>query len=195
MKNKILIPVMGLVSMFALLCGWSTDMPSSLIALAPTTDAKKLTIQTKVLTAEESKEHLNRDLLSRRVQPIQVTIHNNTSAIVTIEDIDAKQISVSRMTNRIAKDAVPRLVGFRTAALVFWPIGFVATIDGLKTFTKYMRMKREFAARKMKLEAIPPYSDLNRVLFIACEDMKDTVSVTLYNQENGKLEEYKLPIG
>lgn len=194
MKDKFIIPIIALIGSFALLSGWTNDITSSLPALAPTTEAKRLTIQTKVLTADESKEQLTRDLLSRRVQPIQVTIHNNTSAIITIDDIDAKQISVTRMTNRVAVDAVPRLVGFRVAALFYWPIGFIASIDGLKTFTKYMRMKREFGARKMKLEAIPPYSTLNRVLFIPCEEMKDSVNITLYNQETGKLEEHTLKL-
>lgn len=193
MKNKIIIPIIGLISIFSLLFSWG-GYERSMPYLATSTDSKQVTVLTKTYTAEESKKFLKKDLISRGVQPIQVTIHNNTSSVVTVEDIDIPQPTAGEIARRISKESIPRAMGYRAASLLFWPFIIPSAIDSFKTLKTYSKMKREFAAKAVKLETIAPFSTFHRILFVEPENMKESLTLTLYDQYTGKLEEYKVAL-
>jgi hypothetical protein len=192
--NRFLIPVISLIGLFSLLSGWTSYQEGVIPTLERTSESRKVTIETKVYTPEDSKQYLKRDLISRGFQPIQMTIHNNTTSVVTVEDFDAEQPTAGQMARQVMKDVIPRSIGYRVASLVFWPFAIPATIDTIKNLQTYSKMKRDFAARSIKLEIIPPYSTLNRVLFVRSEDLKDNYTLTLYDQFTGKLDEYKVDL-
>lgn len=196
MKNKLLIPVVALIGLFSLLAGWMSPQgqSASVPSLMRTDNSKKLTIQTKKYTPEESKKYLSRDLLSRGYQPIQVTIHNNTSSTITIEDIDTPQARAGEVARKISSEVLPRRAGYTIAGLLFWPFIVPSAIDGFKNLQNYSKMKRDFAARSVKLETIAPFSTLDRILFVPCDEVKETLTITMYDQFTGKMQEYKTEI-
>lgn len=185
----ILSGVLGLFLLLSFSTHYTVDPLSN---LSSDTGRKRVIITSKVFNASDSKKYLSRDLLSRGFQPIQLTIHNNTTSTVSIEDVDMPQVAPSKVALKVTKDAVPRAIGYKIASLIFWPFMIPSTIDGIRTLNTHSKMVADFEAKAVKSEAILPYSVVQRILFIKDKDFKKHTKVQIYDQTTGKTESYKV---
>jgi hypothetical protein len=167
--------------------GWHHHQVRPLSSIAPSmlsvfhSEEKIVDIQVKAMSAEESKQLLGHDLLSRGVQPLQITIQNNSpnEYALNLESVDLDYIDAKEVARKIKKEALPRSIGFKVLGFLFWPFMIPGTIDSIHTFHSYKLLKRDYLAKTMKDEVVPVYSTLNRILFVPEADVKEKFTITL----------------
>jgi len=142
---------------------------------------KGVDVQLRTLTAEESRALLGHDLPSKGVQPLQVTIQNNSPETYRFspEGIDLANIDPRDVAKKVRKAAIPRMIGFKILGMLFWPFMIPGTIDSIHTFHSYKLLKKDYRAKAVKDEVIPVYSTFNRILFVPVEDFRNEFTVTL----------------
>jgi len=141
----------------------------------------KLIVTAKAYTHEESKIYLQRDLVDRGVQPLEVTIQNNTDKkySVTASSVDLPRIDPKKVAFKVTKSAIPRSVAWKIASFLFWPLSIPGTIDGIRTWHNHQLLKKNFNAKSFKDEVILPFSTMHRVLFVPQDKFKTNFDVTL----------------
>jgi hypothetical protein len=143
-------------------------------------------IRAKAYSPRESMIYLNRDLLHRGLQPLQVTIQNNTgdSFYLSNSGLDLPNMSSKAVAGKLTRSAIPRAIALRIAGFFFWPLLIPATIDSIITTKNYFDIRRDYYAKSIKdhPELIVPYSTVNRVIFLPADQVAD--EFTLYLQES-----------
>jgi hypothetical protein len=149
-------------------------------------------------TPEESLKYLRCNLLAKGVQPIQLSIQNNTSKPLGLGDlsIDLPLVSGNHVATQFYLETLPRTFALKAASFFFWPFLIPSTIDGVITYKSQKKMRHDYTAKTIKNyeEIVPPYSTINRILFVKHRDMRDTFTLTLQDKETGFLHTYKLDI-
>ena len=139
----------------------------------------------KVYNDFESKIYLDRDLISKGFQPIQLTIQNNTASSFLLgkDDVSLPLASVSSVAWSISKSSIPRSIAYKVLGFVFWPFMIPDTIDSVKTYATHRDLKRDYAAKSIKnnQEEILPFSTMHRIMFVEKEKYEENFSVTLFN--------------
>lgn len=195
--------VVSLVAITAVMCLFCEMERYNYHALAPLSttmtfskEEEGIQVFAKVYTAEESKSYLQRDLLMRGYQPIQITVHNNTSKpwVLYPEGIDLPVVTSKRVASLIIRSALPRSIGLKIASFFFWPFTIPSTIDSIRTLKAHKKLKRDLAAKSIKpqSESVPAYSIVNRVFFVKLKDYPGKFSITLMDQETEELKEFPI---
>lgn len=150
----------------------------------------------KAMSPEESKRSFGHDLISRGVQPLQLTIQNNTSQEYSLSpsSVDLPRIEPKKIAFKVTKSAIPRGIAYRVASFFFWPFMIPSTIDSLRVYSHHKSLKKDFTAKAMKEEILAPYSTFHRVLFVPKEEFKETFKVTLIELESLEPQELETTI-
>lgn len=186
MKKKAIYTLL-VIGILATFFGWETHRSKS---LAPTASAQVafaeevtgLSVIAKTYTVQESQDYLDRDLISRGYQPIQVTIQNNTAKayFLSQDGISLPSVPAQKIARQVIKSAIPRAVAYKVASILFWPFMIPSTIDTVRTFKSYQKLKKDLVAKSVKTqEKIAPYSTFHRVLFVPMDQVQETLTVTL----------------
>jgi hypothetical protein len=148
----------------------------------------KLVVTSKAYTVEDSKKHLKKNLIKFGFQPVQITIHNNTSHSYSIASsgVEIPVATAADIVSKVARSAIPRAIGFKAASLLFWPFNIASTIDGLKGLKDNAKLRRDLSARSFKGgETILPYSIVSRVLFIPAGKFKSLFNIQMFDLSKG----------
>jgi len=191
LKKLFPIGLLGLTSIFLLTTGWSRFQSHPLKPvtsdLLPTfaLNHTKLSVVAKAMSPEESQQNFGHDLISRGVQPLQLSIQNNTSNEYSLcpSSVDLPRIEANKVAFKVTKSAIPRGVAYKIASIFFWPFMVPSTIDSIRVITHHQHLKKDLMAKSVKQEVVAPYSTFHRVLFVPKEEFKDTFKVTLIDLE------------
>ena len=129
MKKRFVISVVTLLGLATILTSFESYDHSAMakletVAPAFSEEAKGLNVTAKKYTPDESKEYLNRNLMSSGFQPIQITIQNNTgdSYNFSKEGVSLPSASVAKVAFAVSKKALPRSIGLKVASLFSGPL-------------------------------------------------------------------------
>lgn len=200
-KNKLISGgVIAFLLGISIYLGWEHQQVRPLSSIATslmpafTEEDKRVDVQVKALSPSESKKLLGHNLLSRGVQPIQLTIQNNSPNEYSLcpSSVDLERIETSKVISKVGRPALARSIAFKVLGFFFWPMMIPGTIDTVVTMHSEKKLKRDYKAKSMKEEVIPAYSTFNRILFVPKNEMKDTFAVTLI--DIGSLEPLKMDV-
>ncbi len=185
------IGLLGLSAIFLLTTGWSRFQSLPLTPLStellPTfaLNHNKVKVQAKAMSPEESQQNFGHDLVSRGVQPLQLSIQNNTSNEYSLcpSSVDLPRVEASKIAFKVTKSAIPRGVAYKIASIFFWPFMVPSTIDSVRVIAHHQHLKKDLMAKAVKQEVVAPYSTFHRVLFVPKEEFKETFKVTLIDLE------------
>ena len=140
-------------------------------------------VQKKLYTFEESRKYLNRNLHRYGIQPIEVTIQNNTAStyILSENGVEAENSSGKQVANRVTMHGVPRSIALKVAGMFFWPLMIPSAIDSIISLKSNLQMRAEYHAKSIKREGelILPYSTVHRVLFVPHGKVEKTLTLHL----------------
>jgi hypothetical protein len=151
-------------------------------------DESRILVVARAMTSDDSKRNFGHDLISRGVQPLHLTIQNNTSNEYSLcpSSVDLPRIDAGKIALKITKSAIPRSIGYKIASLFFWPLMIPGTIDSIRVMTHHQKVKKDLQAKSMKNEVVVPYSTFNRVLFVPKKDFQKNFKVTLIDLDSLK---------
>lgn len=152
-----------------------------------TKEQKGVQLDYKVYSSVDSKIYLDRDLLAKGYQPVQITIQNNTpySFVLGKEDISLPLVSASKVVSKFDRATLPKSIGYKVLGFFFWPFSVIGTIDSVKTYATHRDLKKDLSAKSVKndQEVILPFSSLNRVLFVEKDKYQEEFSISLFNTD------------
>lgn len=191
MNKKLLISVAALLGLATILTSFESYEHSAMATLETTApafsaEAKGLNVTAKKYTSSESKEYLDRNLMSSGYQPIQITIQNNTGDTYNFskEGVSLPNASASKVAFAVGKKGLPRAIGLKVASLFFWPFMIPDTLNGIHAAKSHYKMRKDYGAKivKEKDEEIAPYSTFHRVIFVPNDEVRETLTVTLLSK-------------
>lgn len=151
-------------------------------------------IEAKALTLNETRDYVNRDLMSRGFQPVLLQIDNTSPFSYELKKdlADIQLTSPRKIVREIGKSAIPRMIAYKVLGLIFWPLSIPGTIDSIRTWNKEYRLTKELEAKTLKHdgEVIPPYSSISRLLYVPKSDIKESFQLQLTNIENNRIEDF-----
>jgi hypothetical protein len=201
-KNIFPAGLLALAMIFLLTTGWqryqSHPLTPVTAELLPnfSLDHSRVTVVAKAMSASESKQNFGHDLTSRGVQPLQLSIQNNTSNEYSLcpSSVDLPRIEASKVAFKVTKSAIPRGVAYKVASFFFWPFMIPSTIDTIRVLSNHKHLKKDLMAKSMRDEVVAPYSTFHRVLFVPKDELKQTFKVTLIELESLKPTEFPTTI-
>jgi len=142
-------------------------------------------VQVRMIDDEESLDRLGVFADRWDVQPIRITIDNQTmqSYKITEESIDMPLLSLGAITKKLMRDALPLSITLKVASLFFWPLMIPSSIDGFMFLKRYDTLSRRLFAQLLHEEVIPPYTKVHRLVFVPKASLKELFHVTLQEQE------------
>lgn len=186
--------LLALAAIFLLTTGWERyqfhPLKPVTAELLPTFSLNhhRLNVVAKAMNSDESKQNFGHDLISRGVQPLQLSIQNNTPNEYSLcpSSVDLPRVEASRVAFKVTKAAIPRGIAYKIASLFFWPFMIPSTIDSIRVLTHHHSLKKDLMAKSMRDEVVAPYSTFHRVLFVPKDEFKETFKVTLIDLDTLK---------
>jgi hypothetical protein len=184
-KKKNFIWIGSIVALL-LTASWKhVQAPSSFVKHAASfvKELKGVQITTKKYTAEESKAFLTHNFGSLGYIPIEITIQNNTAKSYALSAASVP-LACDRGKDvawKVAKKGMPRAVGFKIAALLFWPFAIPDAINSIHAYKSHNALKKDLTAKTLKEEdeIIVPYASVKRVLYVKEDAFQEEFSVSL----------------
>ena len=157
---------------------------------------KRITVAANAMSGDQSKQAFGHDLPNRGIQPLQLTIQNNTPNKYSMcpSSIDLPKVSARKVANSVTKSSLARTIGYKIAGFFFWPFMIPGTIDSIRTMKHNKSIKKDVLAKSMKREIVAPYSTFNRVLFVPKEEFKKSFTVTLIDLDTLDAEEFEMNV-
>jgi hypothetical protein len=196
----IIASIIGFSSVF-FLSGYevySPEIPQFIGSVSQPFKEKGVHITAKAYDGVESKEYLKKNLLQLGYRPVQVTIQNNTETpyLLSQEGMEISSAKGSEIAGAITRCSIPRSIAFKVGGFFFWPLMIPATLDGVYTFKNHVSMKRDFHAKSIKEEGelIPPYSTVNRIVFLPWDQVPEEFTLYLENYQTKKMSPFVVKI-
>lgn len=192
MRSKLFTIVVNIAAFLSILMCFEVDKVNKYFYKAKSIFEVPVRIQISAqdMSKEDSALILHRDLSKNGIRPVLVTIYNNSIHTLTFskEGIDIKSLDGEKVANFIVLEAMPRAIIFRILGFVFWPFIIPGALDTLYTQAKYQKIRLEYFAKGFKnlSESIPPYSAMERVLYLPKSENATSYSHSFFNVDQGK---------
>ena len=151
--------------------------------LIQSTPAKgDVTVVAKAFDEEDCKRHLDRDVLKKGYQPVQVYIENRSDKnyFFSLNRINLPTARPDEVANKVHTSTVGRIVGYGIPGLVIlWPLLIPAIVDGVKSANANDALDTDFAAKGAKDQTIFAHSRLNTLIFVPRDLYQPNFSITL----------------
>lgn len=152
------------------------------------TNEQSLSFTYKVFDVADCKKYLDRNTIVKGYQPIQITFMNNTDRYIKISPESftltcyyPQDVSVTVHTN-----TTKRVLGYGIAGLVFWPLLIPAVVDGIGSEKANQKLDIDFTHKSLQRQVVKPYSSINRLIFVSCEDYNQNFSLKVEDQKTNE---------
>ena len=146
----------------------------------------------------DCKRYLDRDVLAKGYQPVQLYIQNNSdqSYSFSLDRIDIPHARAEAVAAKVHTSTVGRILGYGIPGLVVvWPLIIPAVVDGIKSSDANEALDMDFSSKAAKNQIINPYTHFNKILFVPVNDHKSSFNITLINQESNEPQTFKVFVG
>jgi hypothetical protein len=157
---------------------------------------KNVFVSAKAFNRNDCKRFLDRDVLAKGYQPVQLCIQNNSdkSYSFSLSRINLSCVAPEVVSKKVHTSTVARAAGYGSAALVFLPMVIPAVIDGIKSEKANEALDDDFSSKAARDQTIQPHSRFNKLLFVPVYDYQSQFKIELVDQKDGQVEEFNVTI-
>ncbi len=157
-------------------------------------EERKVVVLARAITGQESKLYFGHDLISRGVQPLHMTIQNNTAEEYSLSpsSVDQERIDPRKIAFKVTRSTIPRAIFYKVAGLLFWPFAIPGMIDGIRVMKHHQWLKKEVKGKAMRDEIVAPYATVHRILFVPLDRFESSFKVTLIELGSLKRSEFQV---
>ena len=155
-------------------------------------------ITAKAYNRADCKKYLDRDVIAKGYQPIQLYIQNNSnkSYAFSLSSIDLPYARGEEVARKVHTSTVGRALAYGIPGLVVClPLIIPAVVDGIKSSEANDALDSDFSSKIARDRTIAPYSDFNKIIFVPVGDFQQSFNVTLIDQESRKPETFNVFAG
>lgn len=198
MKNKKYIFI-SCVSLFALSScasyrSSSLNNPSQGLITYSSVKEDNLVLVAKEFDKKDCRRYLDRDVLAKGYQPVQLYIQNNSDSdyYFSLDRVSLICVRPDEVAEKVHTSTVGRAVGYGVGALFILPLAIPAIVDGVKSSEANEALDIDFAAKTAKDMTIFRHSSFNKLIFVPRQDYQKNFQVTLIDQETKSLRTFNL---
>lgn len=180
----------SLVVLTSLLTGCASYQAASLNSMynediARSSTKEEVMVTAKAFSKEDCARYLDRDVLAKGYQPVQIGIFNNTSEryYFSINNITLPSAPSQEVAKTVHTSTVGRSVGYGIAGLILWPFIIPAIVDGVGSAHANQSLDNDFAAKSAKSQVLEPYSRINSLIFVPVNQYTENFSITLIDEK------------
>lgn len=159
--------------------------------VSPIEEKKSVSVTAYALNDDDMHYYFSRRAIQKGLQPVQLTVVNNSKDTYLL---DAKDINLSLESRNTAFDSLrlsktSRCIGWGVAGLFLWPFLIPAAIELVKTDKANNDMKQDFVQRVIDRDSrllIKPGQEINRVFFVSHANIQYSFDVKLTNMADKK---------
>lgn len=186
----LIVPVVLSVFVFT---GCASYNAIALSHLTPqiTSNSRSVAISSKAFTKADCKKYLDRDVISKGYQPVQIYLQNDTdhSYIFSPNRISLPCASAEEVAEKVHTSTAGRATGYGAAAvLTFGLFAIPAIVDGVKSSNANEALDRDFACKVAKEQVLLPHSHLNMLIFVPMSSFHNSFSIKLLDQKTQRPE-------
>lgn len=174
------------------LSGCASYHSASLAALSPQfvteyAEMEGLSIGGKAFSEEECITYLDRDLLKKGVQPIQLTFYNQTdkSYLFSTEQVGLSAALPEDVAKKVRTSTLGRIVGYTVGAVFIPALIIPAVVDGIRSYQANQQLTQDFSQKASDHFTIPPGTFKVTLLFVPKEKFLPSFDLTLIEEETG----------
>ena len=152
-------------------------------------------ISAKVFNKADCKKYLDRDVLNKGYQPVQLYIQNNSdnNYLFSLNRISLSCSRPEEVAEKVHTSTVGRAVGYGAAAwFTFGILAVPAVVDGVKSAQANEALDNDFSAKTARDQTILPHSHFNKLIFVPVNEYQQTFTVTLIDQESNKPKKFNV---
>lgn len=190
MKKTILALGIGLA---AFLTGCASYQANSLSALDPHCvreypEIEGMQIGCKAFSVDDCYTYLDRDVIAKGYQPIQLTFNNKTNKryVFTTQGVSLPCADPTIVANTVHTNTIGRVAGYSVGGLFIWPLFIPAVVDGIKSSNANQSLDRDFHDKVRQQFVIPSNGYAKTLIFVPKSQMAPVFDVSLLEEETGK---------
>lgn len=153
-------------------------------------ESNSLQMITKVFDDNDCKKYLDRDVIKKGYQPVQILIKNKSSQTfyASPDRIALPLAPTEEVARSVHTSTTKRVAWYCIGGLFFQPLFIPAIVDGLKSSDANKYLDKDFENKSFKTQIIQPHSKLTGLVFVPLDHFKNVneISITLVNSESNK---------
>ena len=162
---------------------------------APYSEEKSgITLSVQKLTSGDSKRILNRDIIEKGYQPIQITVKNDTKKYVLFSNqgVNLPTVPAQEVADKVHTSTTGRAAAYGVAGLFIWPLLIPAVVDGVGSAQANEKLDRDYDAKVMGQVVIQPYATHNGLIFVPVSELQDSFEIILVDRETKEKISYRV---
>ena len=162
---------------------------------APYSEEKSgITLSVQKLTSGDSKRILNRDIIEKGYQPIQITVKNDTKKYVLFSNqgVNLPTVPAQEVADKVHTSTTGRAAAYGVAGLFIWPLLIPAVVDGVGSAQANEKLDRDYDAKVMGQVVIQPYATHNGLIFVPVSELQGSFEIILVDRETKEKISYRV---
>ena len=147
---------------------------------------KSVSFDYRVFSKDVCYNYLDRDVISKGYQPIQISIANNTNRYLgfSLMNFSFPCVAAELVAPLVHTSTVGRSVGYGVAGLILWPFLIPAVVDGIGSAEANTQLDLDFSRKALRDQIVGPYMCINGLVFAPCGSFQPRFSFVLIDQES-----------
>lgn len=203
MKTKLFSSVVISSAATLFLTGCASYNAASLNSLSPevffqsSASGKKedVVIAAKVFNKMDCKRYLDRDVLNKGYQPLQLCIQNNSdkSYAFSLNRISLPCVRSEEVAEKVHTSTIGRVLGYGIPGLLIaWPLVIPSIVDGIKSSEANEMLDSDFSSKTARDQIISPYSQFNKVIFVPKGEYQSSFVITIVDLESNQPKSFNI---
>jgi hypothetical protein len=151
----------------------------------------------KAFNKTDCKRYLDRDVLAKGYQPVQLYIENNsdTNYVFSLNRISLSCARPEEVADKVHTSTVGRVAAYGTGGLFLWPLLIPAIVDGVKSSQANEALDIDFYSKTARDQIIQPHSHFNKLLFVPRNEYQPNFHITLVEPDSHNLKKIEVISG
>jgi len=175
----------------------ATSLTPISIKTSDETPTHGILVAAKAFTKAESIRYLDRDLMRKGYQPIQLSIENisDKTYMFSTSRVHLALASPEEVAQKAHTSTLGRITGYGAAALIATPLFIIpAVVDGYQSLHANSALDKDFQGKAAKDQILAPFSQSHMLLFVPVESMQDSFTMVLLDEKTNKPLRILVPI-
>lgn len=150
---------------------------------------EEIVVSAKAFNKADCKRYLDRDVLKKGYQPVQLFIQNNSgkSYSFSLNRISLPYANSETVAAKVHTSTMGRVLGYGIPGLIVaWPLVIPAIVDGIKSSEANTQLDNDFSSKTAKDQTIFPHSYFNKIIFVPSNEYQSQFSITIIDQESNE---------
>jgi hypothetical protein len=154
-------------------------------------------VAAKAFNEADCKKYLDRNLLDKGYQPVQIIIKNNSNKtlIFSPDQVSLPCAQIDQITAMVHTSTAGRVVGYSAAALLASGLFVIpAIVDGVKSSNANKALDADYHKKAAKRQAISPNSKMNALIFVPSGKYTNSFKIALNEEDSNNVHKLSVKV-